>query len=264
MKLTINEIQKYGSEMLKSIAEICERNNIRWSMAYGSVLGAVRHKGPIPWDHDIDIYVPEVDIERFIDVVRKELPTQYWIDYRDDKKKARAFPRIGLKGYETEILHIDVYRLGGFPTDSLQFKLFAWYSRMLFIIWKSKTLDINYYYTDRKRRFISKTTRILTSFIPLTSIIKKIDKQAARIPFDEAKIVASPITTFRRWAMHDKRIFDELISIQYEDFWVKVPKEHDTYLTTLFGDWSKYPSADEREQAMNKIYEVREINKGDA
>ena len=56
MKLSIQEVQKYGSEMLKTVAEICEKNNIRWYMAYGSTLGAIRHGGPIPWDYDIDIY----------------------------------------------------------------------------------------------------------------------------------------------------------------------------------------------------------------
>ena len=100
MKLTINEIQEYGSKMLREVAEICERNHIRWFMAYGSVLGAIRHSGPIPWDYDIDIYVPEYDLDAFLKTMEEELSDRYWIDYRQSKSNARAFPRIGLKGYE--------------------------------------------------------------------------------------------------------------------------------------------------------------------
>ena len=56
MQLNIKEIQKYGSDMLHVVSDICEKNNIRWFMAYGSVLGAIRHAGPIPWDYDINSY----------------------------------------------------------------------------------------------------------------------------------------------------------------------------------------------------------------
>ena len=151
MQLTIEELQKYGSEMLRTVSEICEKNNIQWYMAYGSMLAAIRHQGPIPWDYDIDIYVPEKELKRFLSVLRKELPDKYWIDFRDGDCP-RAFPRIGLNGYETEILHIDVYRLGGLPNKPFQFKCFVWYSRFLFVSWKAKTLDIDFYYKDTKRR----------------------------------------------------------------------------------------------------------------
>ena len=122
-----------GSEMLKTVAEICEKNNIRWYMAYGSTLGAIRHGGPIPWDYDIDIYVPECDLDTFLSAMKRELPSKYWVDYREGRGPYRAFPRIGLTGYETEILHIDVYRLGGLPDDPKKLKLFTRYSRLLFV-----------------------------------------------------------------------------------------------------------------------------------
>lgn len=259
MLLNIKEIQQYGSEMLRDIADICERNNIRWFMAYGSVLGAIRHSGPIPWDYDIDIYVPESDLKTFLHVLERELSSKYWIDYRNDSTSPRAFPRIGLKGYETEILHIDVYRLGGLPEDPKKLKRFTHYSRLLFVTWKSKTLDINHYYPDFKRRFVSKTVKCLTCFIPLKTILYLLDKQACKIPFDQAKIVASPLTTMNPKRMHDRTVFSESILVKYEDFLVRVPKNYEQYLVTQFGDWRELPPIEEREKELSRTCEVREI-----
>ena len=257
LELTITELQKYGTEMLHEVADICERNNLRWFMAYGSVLGAIRHNGPIPWDYDIDIYVPECDLNKFLLVMREELSDRYWIDYRQDEKTARAFPRIGLNGYETEILHIDVFRLGGLPATPIMLKLFTTYSRLLFVTWKSKTLDIDYYYPDTKRRIIAKCVRAITSFIPLRIVLKELDSQASRIHFDKAIKVASPITTVAPRVMLDRNLFDESILVDYESFKVRVPKDFEKYLKIEFGDWRKFPPKEEREKTMHRLYEVR-------
>lgn len=260
LNLTISEVQQYGNDMLREVSDICEKHSIRWYMAYGSVLGAIRHCGPIPWDYDIDIYVPECELNIFLDALRNELSDKYWIDYRQDPKTARAFPRIGLKGYETELLHIDVFRLGGVPETPIRLKVFTTYSRMLFVTWKSKTLDIDYYYPDKKRRFVSKITKALTSIIPLKTILKGLDSQASRIPFDKAIKVASPITTMDPRVMLDRKLFDESILVDYADFKVRVPKDYDKYLTIEFGNWKSFPPIETREKEMNRIYEIRALH----
>ena len=65
-ELNINEIKKIQLEILKNVAEYCDDNNIRYFLAYGTLLGAIRHKGYIPWDDDIDIVMPRPDYEKFI------------------------------------------------------------------------------------------------------------------------------------------------------------------------------------------------------
>lgn len=260
MVLNIQKVQKYGSEILKTVAEICERNHIRWYMAYGSALGTIRHSGPIPWDYDIDIYVPECDMPKFLSAMDRELPSKYWVDYRNGTKHDRSFPRIGLRGYETEILHVDVYRLGGLPRNLRKLKVFTRYSRILFVIWKSKTVDIKFYYPDRKRRFISRMVKGLTVLIPLKTVLKLIDKQANRIPFDEAEIVASPLTTMNPKRMHNRKVFDNSVLKKYEDFYVRVPGDYLKYLKVQFGNWKEYPPEEERSKEMNKEYIVRRIH----
>ena len=65
-ELSKNEIKTIQLDILQSIHQFCETNNIRYSLAYGTLLGAIRHKGYIPWDDDIDVMMPRPDYERFI------------------------------------------------------------------------------------------------------------------------------------------------------------------------------------------------------
>ena len=63
--LTDVQIKKVGIELLKEISSVCEKAGVRFYLGYGSLLGAVRHNGFIPWDDDIDILIPRPDYERF-------------------------------------------------------------------------------------------------------------------------------------------------------------------------------------------------------
>ena len=64
-ELTLKEIQTISLEILNDVHEFCQSNNIHYTLAFGTLLGAVRHKGFIPWDDDVDIMMPRPDYERF-------------------------------------------------------------------------------------------------------------------------------------------------------------------------------------------------------
>ena len=74
--LTISEIQKVSLGILKKVDEICNKLNLRYVLTYGTLLGAIRHKGYIPWDDDVDIMLPRPDYEKllkYFEIHRDEL-----------------------------------------------------------------------------------------------------------------------------------------------------------------------------------------------
>src|SRR5690554_3534688 len=124
MKLTLKELQGLETEMLKEVAEICEKHHIDYFLAYGSLLGAIRHNGPIPWDTDVDIVIPFAQLALFLKVVREELSDKFYVDFHDTNKNyLRFFPRIGMSGYESRQLHLDVFLITGAPKHKEEQKI---------------------------------------------------------------------------------------------------------------------------------------------
>jgi lipopolysaccharide cholinephosphotransferase len=65
-QLTIEEVKKMNLDILSVVADFCEKNGLRYWLYYGTLIGAIRHNGYIPWDDDIDIIMPRPDYEKFL------------------------------------------------------------------------------------------------------------------------------------------------------------------------------------------------------
>ena len=92
------EIQKMEYEALISINDICKKNNLEFFIRGGTALGAVRHKGFIPWDDDIDIALPRKDYLKLIEIMPKEFANKFqFISYQKVENAHCYFPRILLQ-----------------------------------------------------------------------------------------------------------------------------------------------------------------------
>ena len=117
-------MQKVETALLREIHEICKRHGIKYTLACGSVLGAVRHGGPIPWDSDTDISISFDDYDRFCEALINELPEWAELDgYKMSRKDYhRYFARVALRGVDSILLHVDIFPNVGMP-DSPEKKL---------------------------------------------------------------------------------------------------------------------------------------------
>ena len=132
LKLTLKEIQEVETEMVREISRICKEHKIPYFLHCGSALGAVRHHGPIPWDSDVDVIVPYHRCRDFCDAMRRNLPEKFCLYFHDtDPHYVALFPRIGLAGYSSKIMHVDVFRLIGISSIKWKQNLFTGLTSLL-------------------------------------------------------------------------------------------------------------------------------------
>ena len=92
------ELKKYELKVLDEIDRICRKHNIKYYLAYGSALGAVRHKGFIPWDDDIDLCMLSSDLIRFKKICKQELSDNYYYqDKLTDKYYYNFWSKVGME-----------------------------------------------------------------------------------------------------------------------------------------------------------------------
>ena len=256
MQLNIIQAQKYTTDILKEIDKICQREKIHYFVYFGTLIGAVRHNGPIPWDYDVDIFVPEPEMDRFVEAMEKYLPVEFWINYRNSNYHWRSFARIGLKGYRTESLHVDVFRLCGLPkNDTERIKLLR-KGKVLFILWKAKVVDADFYYrSSLSMRIKAKILKFLLIPISVKKILKQIDMICNKYDYYTSEFVGFPLGN-KNYTLR-KVDAENIIRVNYSNFKINIPKNYDKLLTNIYGNYLEYPSIDEQNRGINKILIVR-------
>ena len=125
----MNDLQQTEFKMLKCFVEICNKLNLKYYLVCGTALGAVKYKGFIPWDDDVDVALPREDYEIFCKEAQRLLPKEYFLQtYKTDKAYPSIFAKIRNSNttyIEKTIaklpinhgVYIDVFPLDGYPED---------------------------------------------------------------------------------------------------------------------------------------------------
>lgn len=251
---TINteELKAILLDILKDIHQFCVANNIRYSIAYGTLLGAVRHKGYIPWDDDIDIMMPREDYERFIKTYGNSI---YRIadlsknpEYSLPFAKVEDFRTIMDEYVEGETVYgayVDVFPVDNVPNNVIKRKFFYWRMSFWRALYNLKTVK------TRKGRSIIKNfvlivSHILLRFVSKQEIARRISDMASTYRGDNTNymgVVADP-ELYSYYV--PSSFFEEFVELPFENIDVKSIKEYDKYLKAAYGDYMQLPPVEKR------------------
>lgn len=257
----MNEMQTKLFENFKWLINFMNENGIRYYVIGGTMLGAVRHKGFIPWDDDIDIGIPRSDYEKLIKLFDKQID-DYILESpkNDDKEYLYNFAKVydvrttmieHLKKDVVRGVYIDVFPLDGMGDDYDQ--AIKDYKK---IDKKNMLLAVKTTTHRKGRKWWKNLASKLGWFIPLNckKATKAIDEMSAKRNFDDCKYVGNLVGTARFKEIMPREFFGKPTKYEFEGMEVTGPEKYDEYLTKLYKNWRQLPPEDKRYTAHDFIY----------
>ena len=266
LRININEEKKMQLAILEEFKNICDSNNISYYLGGGTLLGAIRHKGYIPWDDDIDVMLPRKDYEKLLQIFNYECDNEYkLISYKNEKDYYYPFAKI--VNLETEIIeknyktiknmgvYIDVFPIDFLPNNKYKInRIIKKYKLLnsLILIHSTKNLEI---VTSSKSKLLIK--KIILSIIERKRLWKKILKSIDNIAIryqDTDTVACISGRYFEKEIMPSSYISDYTL-VDFEGEKYKAPIGYDAYLKKHYGEYMKLPPKDKQiPDHDNKVY----------
>lgn len=257
-KLTLKEMQETELDLLVKFDRICRDNSFAYSLHGGTLLGAVRHKGFIPWDDDVDIWMPREDYEKFLAYCMNNKTDFKMVSVRNDRKYSLLYTRIYddrtvVKGEHfiglNKGLHIDII-----PFDYIGKDLNYLQSRKRFIIkniyWGLYKRNPLFHFLKKEHGIIRNLRTVflypLKYFLSNAYIEKRNLKPFEKFNYENSDYVCQLTTVNAYKRYYKKIIFDGYTDADFEGHKFKITKEYDYFLTKRYGDYMKLPPEEER------------------
>ena len=249
--IDVPEMKILMLDIMSSIDEFCRQNGLRYSLAYGSLIGAVRHKGYIPWDDDIDIFMPRKDYMKLMTDFRHPYYKTYCpeLDKDWDQFIAKVCDERTVidEGHGDKCgVFVDVFPLDGWPEEPEKKK--KHYAKVV----KNMRLWSSLHYTQHLEltasNGLSKNLKIMTSkllgmFSTSRHFLDKIVEYKSMYGFEESFTVGS--LTCGDWSV-PRKCCEEIIDTDFEGRTYMIFKDYDTLLRVYFGDYMQLPPEEER------------------
>lgn len=246
-------------DLLSELKRICDKHNIKYFLVGGTLIGAIRHNGFIPWDDDIDVGMLRDDYEKFITICGDELDDAYQLyDWKVDPKSPIPFSKLKIKtthykedlARDTDIddgIFIDVFPYDNAPESKLKRSI---QNIKNVIIKKSLLLRLGYAIDKNASGFKNLTyaiLRLISYFNSVEGWKKTYDKNSRKYNHKKAEYVVSLGGSYS-YARELKRKKDlqELIPHIFENDNYLIPRNYDVFLRQVYGDYMKLPPEEER------------------
>ena len=258
----MTDVQKLELKILKEVTRIIEKHHLRYFALGGTCLGAIRHRGFIPWDDDVDIAMPRDDYERFRTKFYKELPTKFKkLDYDNSESNTFLFTKIHdstttfVENYAKDSpdrytgVFVDIVPLDGLPEKSAkkEIRKSEWLRRLN--KWTRKVPK-----SYRKQHGILKYIfhKCFSTIFPYNYFSDCWCKNLQKYSFDDSSMVyfGYQMQTQNHGPLPHS-YFASYQSVPFEDIEIRVPVNYDGYLSNRYGDYMEYPSPEHRNSGHN-------------
>ncbi len=247
----LDAIHEKGLELLKQFINVCEKFGYKYWLIGGTLLGAVRHNGYIPWDDDVDVCMMREDYEAFAKHAQEELPEWCFLqtvdtdtEYLHNIMKIRNSNTTFIEKNYSHIninhgMYIDIFPLDNYYTSGIKRKMF----KMKRCVFDSYIRSLYLSCPETKN---SKMAEILLKPIYRTNagIIKGRDKLFANVK--HTGVLCNYSGAWGEKEVFPEEWFRETVKMKFEGIEVNVPAEYDKILTKMYGDYMQLPPIEKR------------------
>lgn len=243
----LKKLKKIELDIMKEFIFTCQKFNLKYYIVGGTLLGAVRHHGFIPWDDDIDIAMPREDYEMFLTKATNELPSHYFVQtIETDLNYLQCFGKIRNSNttfIESSASHldinhgifIDIFPLDYYPEEKSK-------QNRLEIMKKIYSYRVSCCFNKNIQRSLvdrAKSGLILLLYPNINKVLRKREKLYKSVP--ESHLWVNNGGAWGQKEIVPIEWFEEGIDVKFEGLTVKAPKEYDKLLTQVYGDYMKLP-----------------------
>lgn len=272
----LNETQCYIMQVLSSVVGILDELEIPYYMQGGTMLGAIRHQGFIPWDDDVDLGIPREDYDRLLKVVAEKLPDNLQLrTYEDETDHHYYFARIvdtryrirrmGSLEERMENVWVDLFPLDGMPNGAMARN---WHKIRLTLVRLKYHLSC-FEKVNIKRPGRPLIERIIIRFAMLTRVGKwfntrrqldKMDALLRKYPPAQSDWLVNFMgqTSYRFNEMFKKEVYGKKILYTFENMQLVGPERYDEYLKSLYGEYMIPPKEADRNAHVSELVPVEE------
>ncbi len=268
----LRRLQLVELDILKEFLRICDKYHLRYYALGGTLLGAVRHKGFIPWDDDVDVGMPRPDFEKFEKIVEKELPDYFhYLNYQKSEGYTHYVPRMTdsrVKVVDESALvdrekdaWIDIFPLDGMPGNNVLrkihcFRLLVARARVNYSLF-STNIDMK----RQDRPFHERLLIMVGKILPVEKIfrtsreLQRLDRLMQKYDYDKSPYLVNFMGIHKLKEMFHKNCYGHGADYAFEDVNLRGPYDYDFVLKQMYGEYWNPPKAGEMNHHNTRIKE---------